>query len=68
MDSTYHSFLVRLWAVENHADSTWHISLESSTTGETKFFANLDELNDFFANLMGTPSASEEDAEGEFKQ
>jgi hypothetical protein len=68
MDSKYHSFLVRLWASENHTESSWHISLESSVTGETRFFANLEELNDFFANLTGTPSAPGGDAEGEQRQ
>lgn len=68
MDSKYHSFLVRLWASENHTESSWHISLESSVTGETRFFASLDELNNFFANLLGTPSASQDDTEGEHNQ
>jgi hypothetical protein len=67
MESRYHSFLVRFWASGNHTDSPWHISLESSTTGEKKIFANLNELTHYFENLMGTPSAYRGDAEGEKK-
>ena len=52
MESRYYSFLVRLWAAENNADAIWHISLESSETGETRVFPNLDELIIFFEDLM----------------
>jgi len=68
MESRYHSFLVRFWASGNHEDSPWHISLESSTTGEKQIFATLEDLTLFFENLMGTPSAFRGDAEGEKKQ
>lgn len=50
MGSKYHSFLVRLWTSGN-GDSTWHISLESSQTGEKQIFANLEDLYQFFGNL-----------------
>ena len=65
MDLKYHSFLVRLWTSGNNAETTWHISLESSTTGEKRFFASVDELNEFFANIMGIPSTLKGDAEGD---
>ena len=68
MDSRYHSFLVRFWATGNNAESTWHISLESSATGEKQIFANLNDLNLFFENIMGRPSALVGSAEGEQKQ
>jgi len=57
MEPRYHSFLVRLWTSGN-SDPTWHISLESSQTGEKKIFANLDCLHDFFDNLVAKPFGS----------
>jgi hypothetical protein len=68
MAPKYHSYLLRLWTSGNNAESTWHISLESSETGEKRFFANLDDLVHFFENLTGAPSALQVDAEGEQRQ
>jgi hypothetical protein len=67
METKYHSFLLRIWTSGNNAESTWHISLDSSTTGEKQIFATLDDLTLFFENLMGTPSVLRGDAEGEYK-
>ena len=53
MGPKYHSFLVRLWTSGN-GEPTWHISLESSQTGEKLIFANLEDLHQFFGNLTGT--------------
>ena len=61
MESKYHSFMVRLWTSENDDDSTWHISLESTASGEMLIFANLNELLGFFENLMRVPTVSRED-------
>ena len=55
METRYHSFLVRLWTSGN-GDPTWHISLESSQTGEKHIFANLEDLYQFFGNLTGVSS------------
>ena len=64
MNSKYHSFLVRLWEAENNDESTWYISLESSEGGEKQYFTNLNELLDFFENLMAVPSVSRGHTEG----
>ncbi|MGD2026597.1 MAG: hypothetical protein PVI99_02170 [Anaerolineales bacterium] len=64
MAAKYHSFLVRLWESENNGNLTLHISLESSKGGEKKYFSNLDDLLDFFENLMGAHSASRGNTEG----
>ena len=63
MESKYHSFLVRLWTSGNH-DSTWHISIESSQTGEKQNFANLEDLYQFFGNLTGVTLMFNKDTEG----
>ncbi len=65
MKSRYHSFLVRLWSSESDEDAAWHISLESSETGEKQIFANLNALFQFLENLTGAPSVLKEDTEGE---
>jgi len=64
METRYHSFLVRLWTSGN-SDPTWHISLESSQTGEKKIFANLEGLHEFFENLVGELSVMRGAAENE---
>ena len=66
MVSKYHSFLVRIWKTENNHNTTWHISLESPAGGEKRYFSNLDDLHDFFANLMRQPSVVWGDPEGDF--
>jgi hypothetical protein len=55
MESKYYSFLVRLWTSGN-GDSTWHISIESSKTGEKQIFVNLEDLHEFFRNLTDASS------------
>jgi len=62
MGPKYHSFLVRLWTSGNW-DSTWHISIESSKTGEKQIFANLEDLYQFFGNLTGVFSLLIKDTE-----
>jgi len=62
MGPKYHSFLVRLWTSGNW-DSTWHISIESSKTGEKQIFANLEDLYQFFSNLTGVSSLLIKDTE-----
>lgn len=40
----YRSFLLRLWRVDTEGKRAWRFSLEDSTTGERRGFANLGEL------------------------
>lgn len=40
----YRSFLLRLWQVDTEGKHAWRFSLENSTTGERRGFANLGEL------------------------
>lgn len=68
MAEKYHSFLVRLWESENNGTSTWHISLESSESREKQYFSNLDELLCFFENLIGVPSVSRGNTEGDLSE
>jgi hypothetical protein len=68
METKYHSFLVRLWTSEKNDDSTWHISLESSESGEKLVFANLNDLLDYFENLLVEPSVLRGDTESEISQ
>ena len=68
MESMYYSFLIRLWASENNANSTWHISLESSETGEKFIFAHLDDLMNFFENLTRAPAELRRDITNEQAQ
>jgi len=63
MESKYHSFLVRLWTSGN-GDSAWHISIESSKTGEKQIFANLEDLYQFFGNLTGVTLMLNKDTKG----
>jgi hypothetical protein len=65
MESKYYSFLVRLWESENEGNSTWHISLESSESREKQYFTSLGELLSFFENLIGVPSVSRGNTEGD---
>ncbi len=40
----YRSFLLRMWQVDTEGKRAWRFSLENSTTGERRGFANLGEL------------------------
>jgi hypothetical protein len=40
----YHSFLLRLWLVNEQEGSTWRASLENPHTGERLGFASLERL------------------------
>jgi hypothetical protein len=68
MESKYYSFLVRLWESENEGNSTWHISLESSESREKQYFTSLGELLSFFENLIGVPSVSRGNTEGDLSE
>lgn len=54
----YHSFLLRLWQVQENEHTVWRASLESSHTGERWGFADVDALCEFLyeqtAILTGT--------------
>jgi len=58
MASRYYSYLIRLWASETNDELTWRYLLESTECGEKQFFTNLDDLLDFFENLISSPSLS----------
>ncbi len=58
MDPMYHSFLVRFWTSESDEPPIWHISLESTRTREIRSFTSLEDLLNFFKELMRLPSAS----------
>lgn len=45
--SAYHSFLLRMWLVEDKGTTIWRASLESPHSGERTNFATLDELFNF---------------------
>jgi len=38
---TYHAFLLRLWRVSTGRSTVWHASLQDSSTGERRGFADL---------------------------
>lgn len=40
----YHSFLLRVWQVQENEHAVWRLSLESSHTGKRWGFADLDAL------------------------
>jgi len=50
-ESTYHSFLLRLWLVNDNGRPAWRASLEQPRTGERKGFSNLDDLGLFLEQL-----------------
>ena len=58
MATRYYSYLIRLWASETNDELTWRFLLESTECGEKQVFTNLDELLDFFENLIASASLS----------
>ena len=50
-ESTYHSFLLRLWLADDDRKPAWRASLERPLTGERKGFSNLDELSLYLEQL-----------------
>jgi len=50
-ESTYQSFLLRLWLADGDGKPAWRASLERPLTGERKGFANLAELSLYLEQL-----------------
>ncbi|MCA9943993.1 MAG: hypothetical protein H6656_14145 [Ardenticatenaceae bacterium] len=46
-ETTYYSFLLRLWQVEQNGCLTWRCSLEEAKTGQRRNFASLQMLLDY---------------------
>lgn len=54
---TYLSYLLRLWREERGHEGVWRASLESVQTGESRSFADVDQLFDHLSRCMGlTPT------------
>jgi hypothetical protein len=60
-ESTYHSFLLRLWLADDDGKPAWRASLERPLTGERKGFANLDELSLYLEQLTHIDSKMVQD-------
>ena len=54
----YHSFLLRLWQVEENERTVWRASLESSHTGERWGFAGLDAVCAFLRRMISESPGS----------
>ena len=59
----YHSFLLRLWQVNENEHIAWRASLESSHTGERWGFAGLDAVCAFLRRRISEAPGSGEEAE-----
>jgi len=59
----YHSFLLRLWQVEENEHMAWRASLESSHTGERWGFASLDAVCAFLRRRISEAPGSGGEAE-----
>jgi len=55
------SFLLRLYRVDDEEKPVWHMSLESSLTGERAGFASLKDLFAFLQQQMSTMSDADRD-------
>lgn len=58
--SAYHSYLLRMWLVEDKGTTSWRASLESPHSGERYNFATLDELFTFLRRQTGQPADNTE--------
>lgn len=61
-ESSYLSFLLRLWLADDDEEPTRRISLESPLTGECKGFSN---LNDMCSYLRVLTKSDSEDSHNE---
>ena len=52
--SDYHSYLLRLWRVEEYIGQEWRGSLENVENGEKRGFACLEELLDYLWQITTT--------------
>jgi len=52
--SDYHSYLLRLWRVEEYIGQEWRGSLENVENGEKRGFACLEELLDYLCQITLT--------------
>jgi hypothetical protein len=52
--SNYHSYLLRLWRVEDYIGHEWRVSLENVENGEKYGFACLEELIDYLWQITIT--------------
>jgi len=55
----YLSYLLRVWTVDQNGSLIWRASLESSQTGESLGFPDLDALFAFLRRQISTPSESD---------
>ena len=61
-DTSYLSFLLRLWRVSNDGVPEWRASLEHPHTGERFGFANLVQLTEFLEHQTDVASTESQDA------
>jgi hypothetical protein len=64
--SSYQSYLLRLWRVKE-GEEGWRASLESAQTGERRGFATLDALFDYVRSQTRAESSLHARAEGDGK-
>ena len=64
--STYQSYLLRLWRVKE-GEEGWRASLESAQTGERTGFATLDALFDYVRSQTGAEWSLYSQGEGDEK-
>jgi len=50
--STYQSYLLRLWQVRQNGKTVWRASLESTRTGARENFADLKQAFDFLRGAL----------------
>ena len=55
----YQTYLLRLWRVQQQGRWQLRASLESPRTGERRWFADLEQLQVFLAELRGDSAADE---------
>lgn len=55
-DSSYLSFLLRLWLPDNDGEPLKRVSIESPLTGERKGFANLEDLCSYLQQVTDIES------------
>lgn len=57
---TYASYMLRLWQVQIDTQATWVASIQSPTTGEQRWFANIDALTQFLVDTFGDQQAPDD--------
>ncbi|MFN2277455.1 MAG: hypothetical protein ACK2UR_07560 [Candidatus Promineifilaceae bacterium] len=59
--TTYRSFLLRLWRVEQNGDWIWRCSLEETGTGWHQKFVDLEAMFDHLNAEIGAPPSAQKE-------